>query len=434
MTFTISPLHANTLDYIDFLADSPSSYHAARVVADRLIDAGCVLQDETQPWDASPGGHVLIREGAVVAWVVPQNLGDNGGFRIVGAHTDSPALTLKPNASTKTSDGWGQIGVEIYGGMLLNSWLDRELAIAGRVFTADGRELLVRTGALARIPQLAIHLDRGVNDGLKLDRQAHMRPVWAVGAGADEDVMDIVARDAGLSSASEIVSSDLVLVPSEGGGTFGVDGEFVAAGRQDNLSSVHAGLVALEGLLKQGVPDSGDVLVFACFDHEEVGSESVTGAAGPLLEDVLRRTAGALGRDVDGFARMIRQSVQVSADAAHSVHPNYPGHHDPDTRPMMGAGPVVKINANQRYATNARGVAVWRQAVREAGVQDQEFVSNNAMPCGSTIGPIAATRLGVTTVDVGIPLLSMHSAREMSHVEDQFALTRILSAFWTMNK
>lgn len=432
MSFTVPPVTANTLDYISFLNDSPSSYHAAHTVAGRLEDLGFVRQDETQPWDASPGGHVLIREGAVVAWVVPQSIASDVAFRIVGAHTDSPALTLKPTASAHTADGWNQIAAEIYGGMLLNSWLDRELAIAGRVFTHDGREILLRTGALARIPQLAIHLDRTVNDGLKLDRQAHMRPVWAVGKGSDADVLDIVARDAGLESREEILSYDLVLVPAQGAGVFGADGEFVAAGRQDNLSSVHAGLVALENLATDGLPESGDILIFACFDHEEVGSESVTGAAGPLLEDVLRRTAQALGRDGEGYAQMIRRSVQVSADAAHSVHPNYPGHHDPDTRPMMGAGPVAKINANQRYATDARSLAIWRRAAQTAGISVQEFVSNNAMPCGSTIGPIAATRLGISTVDVGVPLLSMHSAREMSHVDDQYGLTQVLRAFWTM--
>lgn len=432
MSFSVPPVQANALDYIGFLGDSPSSYHAAHTVAARLEEHGCVRQDETQPWDASPGGHVLIREGAVVAWVVPQNVDEATGFRIVGAHTDSPWLTLKPTPSTRTADGWGQLGVEIYGGMLLNSWLDRELAIAGRVFTADGREVLVRTGALARIPQLAIHLDRSVNDGLKLDRQQHMHPVWAVAEGSERDVMEIVARDAGLSGAEEIVSYDLVLIPSEGAGVFGADGEFIAAGRQDNLSSVHAGLVACENVLKQGIPAGGDILVFACFDHEEVGSDSRTGAGGPLLENVLHRTALALGKTEDEYAQMIARSVQISADAAHSVHPNYPSHHDPDTRPMMGSGPVAKINANQRYATDGRSLAMWREAARSARVPVQEFVSNNSMPCGSTIGPITATRLGISTVDVGIPLLSMHSAREMSHVDDQYSLMQILASFWTM--
>lgn len=427
------PVTSHALDYVDFLNDCPSSFHAAHAVAARLEEAGFVRQDETQPWDASPGGHVLICEGAVIAWVVPRNLSENAGYRIVGAHTDSPWLVLKPNASTVTVDGWNQIGAELYGGLLMNSWLDRELSIAGRVFDAEGREHLVRTGALARIPQLAIHLDRTVNESLTLDRQLHMRPVWGVGRGSDANVLDIVARNAGLNSAADIISYDLNLIPSQGAAFFGADGEFVAAGRQDNLSSVHSGLVALERLVNEGIPENGDILVFACFDHEEIGSESTTGAAGPLMEDVLRRTAEALGYGYDGYARMIARSIQISADATHSIHPNYPGVHDPDTHPVMGRGPALKINANQRYATNARGIAVWKKAAAQAEVPVQEFVGNNSSPCGSTIGPISATRLGVTTVDVGIPLLSMHSAREMAHVDDLFQLTSILRVFWAQN-
>ncbi|WP_175956386.1 M18 family aminopeptidase [Schaalia sp. Marseille-Q2122] len=433
MTFSFDPTTANALDYTHFLNDCPSSYHAAHVVAGRLVDAGFTMQDETQPWDATPGGHVMIREGAAIAWVVPQQLADTAAFRIVGAHTDSPTFTLKPNASTQTADGWNQFGVEIYGGMLINSWLDRELALAGRVITHDGRELLVRTGALARIPQLAIHLDRSVNsEGLSLKRQQHMHPIWAVDTpGAD--ILDIIARDAGLDSAEEIASYDIVTIPQQGAGFFGVNGEFIASGRQDNLSSVHAGLVALEKVAAEGVPADGDILVFACFDHEEIGSNSRTGAAGPLLSDVLTRTAHALGRDAEDLARMIAASFCVSADAAHSVHPNYAERHDPDTRPMMGRGPVVKINANQSYATDATGIARWKQVCAAAGVPVQEFVSNNDMPCGSTIGPITATRLGIRTVDIGVPLLSMHSAREMAHVDDQFALTTALAEYWAQS-
>lgn len=433
MSFSVPPVTAHALDYINFLNDCPSSFHAAHVVAARLEEAGFTPQDETQPWDASPGGHVMVRDGAVIAWVVPRNINEETAFRIVGAHTDSPWLVLKPNASTVSVAGWNQIGAELYGGLLMNSWLDRELSIAGRVFTADGAEHLVRTGALARIPQLAIHLDRSVNDGMKLDRQQHMKPVWGIGRGDDANILDIVARDAGLESAADIVSYDLNLIPSQGAGFFGVDGEFVAGGRQDNLSSVHAGLVAMENLAKDGVPDVGDVRVFACFDHEEVGSESSTGAAGPLMGEVLQRTAYVLGRDFDGYSRMIARSIQISADATHSIHPNYAGVHDPDTYPTMGAGPAVKINANQRYATNARGIVTWRRAAKAAGAQVQEFVSNNASPCGSTIGPISATRLGVTTVDAGIPLLSMHSAREMAHVDDLLNLSEILGAYWKMS-
>ncbi|MCD4557486.1 M18 family aminopeptidase [Schaalia sp. lx-100] len=426
---SVTDQDVHTRDYISFLNDSPTSFHAAQLSAQRLIDAGFSQHNETDPWDASPGGHLIIRDGAVVAWFVPHRVSDDTHFRIVGAHTDSPCLTVKPSPTSRTVDGWEHINVEIYGGMLWNSWLDRELCVAGRVITTDGRCLIMRTGPLARIPQLAIHLDRAVNnDGLKLNPQKHIHPVWNVGSPAQ--LMDIVARDAGLEGAHMIAAYDLRLVPSQAAATFGADNVFVAAGRQDNLSSVHAGLRALERLSASGIPDSGDILVFACFDHEEIGSATRSGAAGPILRDVLSRTASAVGRDFDGAARMYAASTCISADAGHSVHPNYPEHHDPAHHPILGGGPMLKVNAQQRYATDGVGTALWNRACAQAGISSQVFVSNNAMPCGSTIGSITATQLGITTVDVGVPLLSMHSAREMSHVADLYALSLALEAYW----
>ncbi|MDC4232273.1 M18 family aminopeptidase [Actinomyces sp. B33] len=429
LPFELSAPQSHAVDYQHFILDSPSPFHAADLVAQRLVDAGFSLQDEADPWDASPGGHVMVRAGAVAAWVVPDGLAADAGFRVVGAHTDSPALQIKPSVQSAGPDGFGQVDVEIYGGMIQNSWLDRELAAAGRLMTADGRQVLVRTGAIARIPQLAIHLDRSVNESLSLDPQRHMHPVWTVDSEAD--LLDLIATAAGLSGRDEIVSHDLILTPAQGPGTFGEGGRFFASSRQDNLSSVHAGLRALERLAETGTAGSGDVLVFMCFDHEEIGSATRTGAAGPILETVLRRTAGALGRRGDEVERMLAASSCVSADAAHSVHPNYADRHDPAVRPVLGRGPVLKINANQRYATDAEGAALWRRACDRAGVDSQVFVSNNAMPCGSTIGPITATRLGLLTVDVGVGLLSMHSAREMSHVDDLLALSQALEAYWS---
>lgn len=420
---------AFTCDYLSFLSDSPSSYHAADLVAQRLEDAGCVRQRETDTWDTAPGGHVVVRDGAVIAYVIPESVTDSSAFRIVGAHTDSPALVLKPSVQATTADGWGQLCAEIYGGMLLNSWLDRELKIAGRILTQGGEQRLVATGPLARIPQLAIHLDRTVSDkGLVLDKQQHMKPVWTVDED-DASVLDLVAHTVDLDDADQIASFDLILTPSQGPAVFGSHGQFVAAGRQDNLSSVHSGLTAIERLLADGI-SGNDVLIFACFDHEEVGSSTSSGAAGPFLEDILRRTAASLGRDFDGTARMMAASSCISADAGHSVHPNYADRHDPDNRPVMGRGPLLKLNANRRYSSDAPGIALWKRAVQAADAPWQNFVSNNAMPCGTTIGPITATRLGICTVDVGIGLLSMHSAREMSHVADLESLSAILEAYW----
>lgn len=439
---------------MNFMDQSPTSYHAVAVMAAGLHQAGFHAQKETDPWDVRPGGHYVIRDGAMIAYVIPpeaasdgitardgvdknnaKNKGDSNShipaFRIIGAHTDSPALALKPTPQSTTSDGWGQLAVEVYGGALLNSWLDRELCVAGRVVDEHGTVHLVRTKPIARVPQLAIHLDRKVNEGLELNPQKHIHPVWTVD-DESADIMDVIAESVGLSSKCEIFGWDLKLVPTQKAATFGAQSQFIASGRQDNLSSVFAGFHVLQHLDTDAIPGD-DILVFVANDHEEVGSGTRSGAAGPFLEDVLHRTAVALGYGPDDEARMMARSVCVSSDAGHSVHPNYAERHDPDTRPMMGRGPMVKINANQRYVSDAVGEAMWQRACESAGIRHQAFVSHNAMPCGSTIGPITATRLGMVTVDVGIPLLSMHSAREMSHEYDCWALSEAMRAVWTMD-
>jgi len=414
-------------DLVDFVAASPSSFHAAAEAARRLTEAGFVQQDETAAFDASSGGHFVVRDGALIAWRIPEGAGPDGRFTVIGAHTDSPGFKLKPEPNL-SAYGWRQIGVEVYGGPLLNSWLDRELGLAGRLVTADGTSHLVRTGPIMRIPQLAIHLDRGVNDnGLVLDKQAHTQPIWGLGPGVG--ILEHLAGLADLDS-SQILGYDVVSFDTARGQVFGgpavghEDGAFLACGRLDNLSSVHAGLVALIAAERAQA-----ITVLAAFDHEEIGSASRSGAAGPILEDVLRAIAASVGADADGTRRMLARSSCLSADAGHAVHPNYAGHHDPANKPLPNQGPLLKINANQRYATDAVGTALWRRACDAAGVSSQPFVSNNALPCGSTIGPITATRLGITTVDVGIPLLSMHSAREMCGVDDPYALARAAEEF-----
>ncbi len=422
---TIAQTHRNhAQDFADFITASPSSYHAAAEIARRLREDGFTEIKETEDWPTGAGRYFLVRDGAVAAWIIPQGEAVRGA-RIVGSHTDSPTLKLKPSGSYYTGDGWGQIAVETYGGLLLNSWLDREIGFAGRLIDAHGESHLVQTGPIARVPQLAIHLDRQVNgEGLKLDPQTHMQPVWTL--SEDECVLDELAAAAGMTDASQIYGFDVVAYVDQAPGFFGKHREFLAAGRQDNLSSVHASLVAL----LEAEPSGEDALVFVAFDHEEVGSSTRSGAAGPLLADVLERIALAAGYDRDQYHQFLAASSCVSADAGHSVHPNYAQRHDPQTHPMLGAGVLLKLNANQRYASDAVGSALWERACRAADVPSQAFVSNNSVPCGSTIGPITATRLGITTVDVGICLLSMHSAREMSHVSDHYWLAQTLRAYY----
>lgn len=409
-------------DLASFVEASPSSYHAAAVVASRLIDAGFTQLDEAETWPTGAGNYVVVRDGAVIAWRIPDGDPTGLGCRIVGTHTDSPGFKLKPNPSSQRF-GWAQAGMEPYGGLLTNSWLDREFGLAGRIVTRAGETKLVRTDAWLRIPQLAPHLDRSVNQQLTLDRQTHLLPVYGVG-GSFVDILDLVAGEVGLTQ-DDIAGHDLFAYVAEKPAVFGPQREFLASGRLDNLSSVHAGLVAMEN---SGVGD--DIAILACFNHEEVGSATRSGAGGPLLEQVLRRIAVSIGLDESGYHQMLARSSCVSADAGHGVHPNYAQLHDPDHQPLLNAGPLLKINANQRYTSDAVSSALWRRACAVAGVPSQDFVSNNAVSCGSTIGPITAERLGIITVDVGIPLLSMHSTRELAGVKDPLWLSQALAAYW----
>jgi len=410
-------------DLAAFVTASPTSFHAAAEAVGRLVAAGFVPVDEGAPFDPTPGAYAMVRDGALLAWRVPVAAAPGTPYRIVGAHTDSPGFVLKPHPDIGTA-GWQQLGLEIYGGALLNSWLDRELGLAGRLILSSGEQRLVRTGAIMRIPQLAIHLDRSVNsDGVKLDRQAHTAPVWSV-SRPDLKIMDQIALLAGCE-VDEIDGAELSAYATTPPEIFGPNDEFLASGRLDDLSSVHAGLVAMIN-----TSDTDVITVLAAFDHEEVGSGSRSGAAGPVLADVLARISAALGGSLDDHRRALAGSVCLSADTGHAVHPNYVQRHDPANRPLLNGGPLLKINANQRYATDALGAALWRRACRAVGVTTQEFVSNNAVPCGSTIGPLTATRLGIRTVDVGIPLLSMHSARELAGVADPLALSRAVGAFF----
>jgi len=422
---TSAAVHAD--DLAAFVAASPSSFHAAAEVARRLEDAGFTRLDEEAGWPAAPGGRFLVvRDGAAIAWVVPEGATASTPVRIFGAHSDSPGFKLKPRPTTGRL-GWLQAGVEVYGGPLLNSWLDRELRLAGRLVLDDGSTTLASTGPLLRLPQLAIHLDREANDHLALDKQSQTQPVWGLGEADSADLLAELAREAGVDAA-RIRGYDIVTADAAPGARFGRDDVFFASGRLDDLASVHAGVVALERAA-DGF-DAGHIAMLAVFDHEEVGSGTRSGAAGPFLSDVLERLWLSLGADREQQLRALAASWCVSSDVGHSVHPNYAEKHDPVVQPVLGSGPILKINANQRYATDAPGAAAWKGWCAAAGVASQEFVSNNAVPCGSTIGPITATRLGIRTVDVGIPILSMHSARELAGVSDLWDLTRVAETFF----
>lgn len=416
----------HTDDLVAFVQASPSPYHAVAGAAERLEKAGFRQVQETDSWDGAAGGKYVLRGGAIIAWYVPEGARPETPFRIMGAHTDSPNLRVKPRPDMGTA-GWRQIAVELYGGPLLNSWLDRDLGLSGRLTLRDGTSRLVNVDRpLLRVPQLAIHLDRGVNDnGLTLDKQRHMQPVWGLGKVSDGDLIDFLAEEAGVAG-SDVVGWDVMAHDVQPPAYLGRDRELLASPRMDNLLSVHAATAALAAVAGQ---DLGFVPVLAAFDHEENGSESDTGAQGPLLGNVLERSVHARGGDYEHRQRALAGTVCVSSDSGHAVHPNYVERHDPTHHPRANGGPILKTNVNQRYATDGSGRGIFTAACERAGVPFQHFVSNNAMPCGTTIGPITAARHGITTVDVGVPILSMHSARELSGADDPHLLASALKSF-----
>ena len=404
-----------------FLDASPSPFHAAATTSGRLRDAGFTEVELGADWSDLPADGFVVRDGAVIAWRAPDGATATTPFRLAGAHTDSPCLRVKP-APDEGVFGWRQLNVEVYGGILFNSWLDRDLGLAGRVVTSDGEQLLVCVDeAVARVPQLAVHLDRGVNDtGLKLDPQQHLMPVWGTTAASDTRFRDWIAERAGCEHP---VFWELCLYDVQPAAVLGHDRSLLASGRLDNLLSCWA---ALDALIASEPADAVAMIVLN--DHEEVGSSSTTGAGGPFLEWVLERHVASRGGSRDDLLRATAGSSCISADNAHAVHPNYPDRHDQAHGPIVNQGPAIKINSNQRYATSATTAASFRRACEIADVAVQTFVSRNNMPCGSTIGPITATRLGIDTVDVGVPQLSMHSARELCGTGDPLSLARALRA------
>lgn len=415
---------------VDFLRSAPTPWHATASMAERLESAGYRRLQETEAWQLQPGERVFVtrNDSSIVALQLPS--GELSSLRMMGAHTDSPCLRLKPNAA-QTAAGWLQLGVEVYGGTLLAPWFDRDLGLAGRVHVRhdDGRiegVLLNVARPIAIIPSLAIHLDREANSGRTINPQTEMPPVLLQGGEAcdfEQLLVDWVAEQHGFENIG-IVDFELCLYDTQPPSRVGVKEELVASARLDNLLSCFIGLEAL--LASAG--HEGAVLVAT--DHEEVGSASACGAQGPFLEDVLRRVNEQLGMPgEEDFVRLIQASWMISCDNAHALHPNFTDKHDKAHGPVLNGGPVIKVNANQRYATNSATAAMFRELCRQTEVPVQAFAVRADMGCGSTIGPITATGLGVPTLDVGVPQWAMHSIRETAGVHDVAYLTKVLSAF-----
>jgi len=425
-------------DLLRFIDDSPTPYHAVESAVSRLAAAGFRSLEPTDPWSLSPGElrYVVRGGGSILAFRVGSATPAEGGFRVIGAHTDSPNLRLKPRPDG-TAHGFRQLAVEPYGGVLLHTWLDRDLSLAGRVVLSgpDGpRSRLLAFGRpLLRIPNLAIHLQRELRqEGLKLNPQQHLVPV--LGLEGTPELAELVATElhaAGEAGVSpdDLLAFDLMLHDVQPAHVVGARGELISAPRLDNLASCHAAVSALaRAASSQALPTATAAVVL--YDHEEVGSRSAQGAAGPLLAEGLERIVDAFkGGEPQGAARAFARSCLVSADMAHAVHPNYADRHEPGHRPVVGRGPVLKTNVNQSYATDGESGALVAKLCRDRGVPLQHFVSRSDLGCGSTIGPISAARTGMRTVDVGNPMLAMHSCRELAGSGDVAPMIDVLEDF-----
>jgi aspartyl aminopeptidase len=424
-------------DLLAFIDRSPSPYHAVAESVRRLEAVGFRSASETDVWELSPGDrlYVVRSEGSLAALQVGEVTPAEAGFRIIGAHSDSPNLRIKPRADLQ-AHGYRQLAVEPYGALLLHTWLDRDLSLAGRVsFAAEGglQTLLVDfERPLLRIPNLAIHLQREISqEGLKLNAQQHLAPLMGLeDAPPLPELLNQELRASGFAEvdAADIRAYDLMTYDTQRACLAGSRGEFIHSSRLDNLASCHAAVSALLAAASESLPPFTRMIVL--YDHEEVGSRSAQGAQGTFLAAALERAvSGFGGGEPQGLARAIAHSTLISADMAHAVHPNYGDRHEPGHRPVIGKGPVIKVNSGQAYASDAATAGLFATLCDRVGVEPQHFVMRSDLVCGSTIGPISAARVGLRTVDVGNPMLSMHSCREMAGTADVGPMIDVLTAF-----
>ena len=411
-----------------FIDNSPTAFHAVKTIEDELLSSNFIQLLENKSWEIEANKKYYVKrdDASIITFITPKKITENSLFKIIGAHTDSPCLKIKSNP-TSTREGYQMLNCEIYGGVLLNSWFDRDLNFGGRVFIEDEngnlRMELVKFDFKIRIPRLAIHMDRGVNnEGFKPNPQDQMFPT--IGLGENVNFEKLIQQR--LQTKDNVLSWDIFLFDTEKSSFGGMKEEFIYAPRLDNLSSVHASLTALK---ESSVHDT-DIIMTSFFHHEEVGSQSQNGAGSNFQEATLKRINSALNRtDMELYATLSK-SFFISADMAHATHPNYSNLHDPNHKPSMNKGPVIKSNGNERYASNAYSIAKFKQWCNNAKVPFQNFNIRNDMGCGSTIGPMTASKLGIPTIDIGNPMLSMHSIREMCGTADHEMIIKVFKEFF----
>ena len=421
---------------LDFIDASPSPWHAVKSVEEQLASYQFVKLDETAKWMLESGGryYVIRDDSSIIIFVLGQKPLVDTGFKIIGAHTDSPGLRIKPKAASGM-DGLLRLSVEVYGGPIIATFTDRDLSLAGRISFKDDKNKLVSLlvkfdKPLLRLPNLAIHMNRAVNEeGLKLHKQNELPlivSVLAEEALPDAYFSELMQQKSGCG-ADRILSWDLTVFDTQKGVFWGASDEFYADSQLDNLASCHA---ALQALLDDAVLENDNTLVCAFFDHEEIGSESNKGADGSFLNDVLQRIALASESHREDFARALAQSFMISADMAHAYQPNFPLAYDQEHRVTVNKGPVIKVNANHRYSTESVSQAMFINWCEQAGVPYQKYSHRNDLACGSTIGPITSARMGIRSVDVGNPLWAMHSIRESAGVLDHGYMIRAMKRFF----
>jgi aspartyl aminopeptidase len=420
---------------LKFIQASPTPFHAVEAMTETLKAEGYQQLTESDAWGAvAPGRYYVTRnDSSIIVFKLAKDLAENG-IRMVGAHTDSPCLKVKPNPEI-ASKGYLQLGVEVYGGALLNPWFDRDLSLAGRVSYSDRNDgvhsaLVDFEQAIAVIPSLAIHLDREVNENRSINSQKHLPPVLMKlpddekhkKATPDfrELLLKLLLKQTPGAEAVKVLDYELAFYDVQPPAVVGLRQDFITGARLDNLLSCYTGLVSLM--------HTGEITnaMLVCNDHEEVGSVSTSGAMGSFLKTVLQR----LCPTAEELARAIDHSMLISADNAHGVHPNYADKHDDNHGPVLNKGPVIKVNANQRYASNSETSAMFRCICEQADVPVQSFVVRSDMACGSTIGPLTAAETGIRTIDVGVPTFAMHSIREMAGRWDGYYLYRALREYY----
>ena len=424
--------NTNIHDLLDFIDASPSPWHVVETSAERLSNLGFKVLYESEAWQLENGGRYFVTRGgsSIIAFTIGHNPLPTSGFNMIGAHTDSPGLRLKPHAAF-SSDGLIRIGVEVYGGPILATFADRDLSIAGRVNvrSAQGFEtrLIKFEKPILRLPNLAIHMNREVNDkGLKFNKQTELPLLFGESADGVEADTQFLEKIANLLKVNvkDIINFDLNVFDTQKGVIWGANQEFIANSQLDNLASCHA---ALSALLANKKPKN--TAICALFDHEEVGSESATGASGSFLADIVDRITLHLNKEEK--LRALAHSFFISADMAHAFHPNHASSYEPCHHVHINKGPVIKMNANQRYATDSESAARFIRLCEQAGVPYQQYAHRSDLGCGSTIGPIVASRLGVSSVDVGSPMWAMHSIRESAGVLDHAYMIKVLTSYYS---